>query len=419
LLRTTQRRRNTRKTDYLFLRPGSKNWHIKLQSPDGRKEFSLGTSDRRLADQLANPLIAEHKAKLLAAKPRIEVQWHHEYAPGREHVTSDGTRIIATDRELLFMDSNGAITGTAPNGGPTQVLLGLERRMGIPFPVPIGDADTSRPILLTKNEDDDLFEAYLKEKGISGYFLREARTVWELFKSLCGIRLKDATRDDARKLVNHYADQGLKSASIKKKIGWLVAAANYRIEERKLDYNPFSGLAKLKDDAEKRQPLNDSDIRNAKRNLDRLSKDEQLLFRVLATTGMRLSEPFQIDGELKERGVRYVVIGQKTEQSERRVPLPADVLPFLPKTIKGRLFTGDPKRASKRLNRFLRDIGISDRNKVVHSLRHRAQDRLRAASCPIGIRWELLGHEESTVAEGYGKGSPVPMLKRWIDKIGF
>ena len=29
---------------------------------------------------------------------------------------------------------------------------------------------------------------------------------------------------------------------------------------------------------------------------------------------MRLSEAFEIDGELTERGVRYVVVGHKTEQ---------------------------------------------------------------------------------------------------------
>jgi hypothetical protein len=28
------------------------------------------------------------------------------------------------------------------------------------------------------------------------------------------------------------------------------------------------------------------------------------------------------------------------------------------------------------------------------------------------------GHEETTVAAGYGEGFPVPLLKQWIDKIG-
>jgi hypothetical protein len=83
------------------------------------------------------------------------------------------------------------------------------------------------------------------------------------------------------------------------------------------------------------------------------------------------------------------------------------VLPFLPSTIKGRLFSGGPRAASKRLNRFLNAAGITDKRKVVHSLRHRAQDRLRAAGCPEDCRWAILGHEEKTVAAGYGEGFPV------------
>jgi integrase len=72
------------------------------------------------------------------------------------------------------------------------------------------------------------------------------------------------------------------------------------------------------------------------------------------------------------------------------------------------------------LNAFLKAIGVHVPNvKVVHSLRHRAQDRLRAAGCPQDIREQLLGHEQMTVGEGYGKGSPVPLLKRWLDKVGF
>jgi hypothetical protein len=100
-------------------------------------------------------------------------------------------------------------------------------------------------------------------------------------------------------------------------------------------------------------------------------------------------------------------IGNKTEQSERRVPLPAGVLAYLPKAIKGPLFKGDARSTSKRLNRFMNECGIVDPRKVVHSLRHRAQGRLRAAGCPEDVRWAILGHEEKTVAAGYGgRASP-------------
>jgi integrase len=420
-----------RKTDYLFLRPGSQNWHIKLQSPTGRVEKSLRTSDRQRAEILALPMIAEHKAALLAARPRLEPTWVPKYQPGL-HVGPDGGQLFATERELHHLDANGAVVRSEQNGGPGDRILNLPfgavihfgnptrpiselRRLGPVFDI----TKMHRPKVPTKNGDDAIFETYLQHANVTGYYEREARAAWALFKSLCDKPLKDATRDAGRKVVQHFEAQGLKSASIRKKIGWLNAAVNLAIKEGLLTFNPFSSVVPKRDDEEKRLPLDDLDMRSVKRNFGRLDRSEQLLFRLLAATGMRLSEAFEISGEMKERGVRYVVVGHKTQQSKRRVPLPAGVLPYLPATITGPLFNRSARIASKRLNRFLNDCGIVDSCKVIHSLRHRAQDRLRAAGCPPDVRHELLGHEKKTVAAGYGVGHPMPLLKKWIDKIGF
>jgi integrase len=414
-----------RRTDYLFLRPGSRNWHVKLQSPTGRVERSLGTPDRVQAEILALPMIAEHKIKLLEARPRLETTWQHKYEPGREHIGPDGERIIAADGELIHLDSEGRIIRRSPNGGPAYQLVGRQkltlRSLVEAF---TGDQspfnDEVRPRRQERTADDSIVETYLKHANIGGHCERETRAVWALYKQLTdGKPLKDATRDDGRKVVQHFESQGLRSATIQKKITWLNAAVNLAIKESKLTFNPFSGIVPKRDDKQKRLPLSEADIKNAKRELGRLDENDQLLFRLLAATGMRLSEAFEIDSELKERGCRYVIIGKKTPQSHRRVPLPAAVLPYLPKVIKGPLFEGGTPAASKRLNKFIRRVGIGDKGKVLHSLRRRAQDRLRAAGCPVDYRWALLGHEKETVAEGYGLGFPVPMLKRWIDRIGF
>jgi integrase len=203
----------------------------------------------------------------------------------------------------------------------------------------------------------------------------------------------------------------------------MMAACNLAIKEGRLKFNPFASIVPARNDGVRRLPLSDADMKLVKRNFDKLSEFDQKLFRLLAATGMRLSEAFEIDGEMKERGLRYVIVGKKTEQSLRRVPLPACVFPYLPKVIRGPLFVTNhldpPDMASKRLGKFLDDIGINDPRKVVHSLRHRAQDRLRAAECPEDIRWAILGHEERTIAAGYGEGFSLPVLRKWIDKIGF
>lgn len=421
---------------YIFQRPGSVNWYIKLRSPSGKRiEKSLGTSDKLEAEKLAAPLVGDHKAALLAARPRLEMT-RYKLEPG-EYTGPNGERVIATERELIYLDATtNALLRTEPNG-PAQRLVNLPMGAVITFGDPARPVDElrrlgpvfdvskmDRPTVPVKDGDDAILETYLKHANITGYFEREARNVWALYKTLTNSKpLKHADRDDGRKLVAHFESKGLKSATIQKKIGWLTAACNLAIKEGRLKFNPFSSVVPERNDKLRRLPLDDIDMKVVKRKLDELSESDQLLFRLLATTGMRLSEAFAIDAEDKERGVRYVVVGKKTEQSLRRIPLPACVLPYLPKVIKGPLFASKhldpPDMASKRLNKFLDDIGITDSRKVIHSLRHRAQDRLRAAGCPEDIRWALLGHEEKTVAAGYGEGFPVPMLRKWIDHIGF
>ena len=416
----------TRKTDYLFQRPGSSNWWIKLQSPGKRVEESLKTRDKKEAEILALPRVARHKAALLAARPRMETVWRYEYEPSADMQDApNGERILASATELKFYGPDGKLLRTTPNGGPMSQIVNLQHRLGIPFPVDIGIIEEERARAKPKTDDDKVLETYIEHRKIAGYIEREARDVWALFKTLTdGKPLKDCDRDDGRKLVAHFEGQGLKSATIEKKIAWLNAAVNLAISEGRLKFNPFASIVPRVRDKTRRLPLADADMKTIRRNLTRLGEADQLLVRLLGSTGMRLSEAFEIDGEQKERGVRYVIVGKKTDQSLRRVPLPAAVLPYLPKSIKEPLFAltkhKDPSdAASKRLNRFLDDIGITDPRKVAHSLRHRAQDRLRAAGCPEDVRWSILGHEEETVAAGYGVGFPVPLLRKWIDKIGF
>jgi integrase len=413
---------------YLFQRDGSKNWWIKLRSGGKRIERSLRTADRLEAEAAAAELIGEHKARLLAARPRWEEAWVHALEPGREHVGPDGSRVLATDKELFYIGDNGAIVKSEPNGGRAAQRVINNEAVGAPartMGVLLFSADRSPSARQTapvkKSGDDAILEVYLKQNGIIGHFENEARNVWALYRTLTeGKPLRDADRDDGRKLVAHFDAKGLRTATIRKKIAWLNAAVNLAIKESKLKFNPFSAIVPEREDATERKPLSDADIRACKRNLGALGEADQLLLRLLATTGMRLSEAFEIDGEQpKEMGVRFVIVGHKTKQSKRRVPLPSAALPFLPKMIKAPLFTGSIPAASKRLNRFLDDCGIVDSGKVLHSLRHRAQDRLRAAGCPLDVREELLGHEKVTVGKNYGIGSPVPMLKQWIDRIGF
>jgi integrase len=410
------------KNDYIFEHPQSRNLYVRLRGADGKRHVeSLGTSDYREAEILALPKIAAHKAALLRLRPRVETTWELQFPPGM-HTDLEGARVYATATELHYIDetpvrieANGFTSRRLLARGPLDATT--EFKM-------FDAADNERPTPPKKNGDDAILDTYLTHRNIMGHPRREAEATWTLYKSLIGKPLKSATRDDGRRLVKHFADAGNKSATIAKKLGWLRAMCEFAIGEGTLSFNPFAKVIPSENDELKRKPLSDTDMEVCKKNLHALSESDQLLFRFLATSGARLGEAFQIDGEATERDVRYVVIGSKTEASQRRVPLPSALLPFLPKGIKGPLFAADPsvelaaKAASKRLNDFLDECGLTDPSLVVHSLRHRAADRLRAYECPVDIRHALLGHETRSVAEGYGAGFPVTTLKKWIDCIG-
>lgn len=426
---------------YIFKRPDSPFWWLKLQGPNGNRRFSLQTTDKATAEIRAAPYIVEHKRELLAARPHVVPEWRYDFEPGRVHDLPDGRKVLATAELLTYFDASGAVIGDPkPNGREVFQITGaprdLERsavalRWHNTVQQVIREHSGARPARATRSDDDALIEKYIahgKSGGpVSERRAHEARQMWELFKTVCPkVRLASATRDHGRKLVAYLASRGdkkkVKSATVQKKVNALTAACNFAIKEGDLKFNPFSAVAPTLDDAVIRPPFNDDDMALIRAKLSLLAERDRLMVKLLAATGMRLGECYQINGEQTEQSIRYFITGSKNEQSLRRVPLPADLLP-LPK-IKGRLFPCDDaekaaKAASARINDWLEEeCGIA-RPKVVHSFRHRAQDRLRAAECPQDLRWALLGHEKKSVAEGYGEGYPVTVLKKWIDKIGF
>jgi integrase len=438
---------------YLFKRPNSQNWYVRLQPP-GQKlvERSLGTSDKAAAELAAADLIKQHKAFMYQRRQArvarvVHGPWRHEYTPGLLHALPDGGHVLADETTLRFMDAAGKITGTKPNGGPSIYLtggrvirdghgnedidLGLTaaqtfKALDDAWDGKIGDGPvaTERPkfVAAKGSPDDALLETYIAQAGLSKISETQAREMWRVFRSVVDKPLAKCTRDDGRKIVAHLEyEKKLKSTTLRRYMVPLIATVNLAIKDGKhTGINPFIDCVPNRDDADRRVPFDEADIKKMKAYLHKLSDHDQLLLRFLACTGVRRGEAFQIDSEHVERGSRYVVIGSKSEQSLRRVPLPADVLPFLPKKITGPLFTGRKDNAIKRIAAWMQDIGIDIADKApAHSFRHRAQDRLRAAGCPTDIRWELLGHERRTVAAGYGIGSPVPLLKKWIDRIGF
>jgi integrase len=417
---------------YIFKRGAV--WWYRFQCGPRRIERSLHTTDKAIAEIRVLPLIAAYKATLQERKP------HYADVPRLAdggYPQPDGSVIVASGLKLIRMKDN-VIIGEELNTERKLVgSVGDLYRLAQGALLLKADPEAARSRLLAvpkvaaedlKDPDDKLIEAYLdhggkKRAGIHGFAKKEAESVWLTFKTLsAGKALKSCTPDDGRRLAAHFFDLGNSSGTVRKKVNWLNAAVNLAIREGQFTtINPFAGVVAMKDDKIDRQPFDPDEIWAILASLGTLPEPDQLLIRLLATTGMRCKEAIAIKSEEPpEHGVRFVIIGKgKSESSKRRVPLPADLLPFLPTVIKGPLFKGDADYASKRLMKYLRSIGITDPRKVAYSFRHRAKDRLRSFECPEKIAEAIFGRDEVTVGDGYGKGFPVPVLKKWADLIGF
>ena len=415
-----------RHRDHIFQRPGSKFWAVRIQQNGKSKIKSLKTTDKQEAIILARPYVDEHQRRLLAARPRIETGIERAMTPGK-YEQPDGSLIVAGETEITYIGKDGSVRSEPNRKAITRLV---NNKLGIPSDIDVSAMftaldDPKRTALAKNAADDDLFELYLvtptkkRKKKLDAHSVAEARKMWTLFRSLIDKPLKDTTRDDARKIVTHLQSQGLKSATIRRKFVYLVATVAFGIKEGKLPpFNPFADLVEVGKDVTRREPLSDQDMAICWRELHRLSPSDQLAFRLLAATGMRLGEAFEIDHEKSQKGIRFCEVGTKTEASRRKVPFPASVLPHLPKKITGKLLDGAADGASGRLNDFLRDIGVGIRNvKVLYSLRHRAKDTLRAEECPEKIAEAIFGRDEVTMGDKYGVGFPVTVLKKWIDKI--
>jgi hypothetical protein len=214
-------------TGHIFFGAGTSG----IRSGGQRVDKSLRTDDRRQAEILALPLVAEHKKRLFENRPRL-VMRPYTLPPGE--YTVEGERVIATEREIIYFKSDGALIRTEPNSAAPELVnvpMGMVLTFGDTEEPPLAElrklgpvidiAKLKRPMAVTKSGDDAILEIYLKNAKngpVAGYNEREARAVWALYKALTnGKPLKDADRDDGRKLVAHFEAQGLKSGTIEKR----------------------------------------------------------------------------------------------------------------------------------------------------------------------------------------------------------
>ena len=211
--------------------------------------------------------------------------------------------------------------------------------------------------------DASLLAAWKRKKVVTEHVENDARRTLAFFRAhVSKNALTECKKADGEKLADllRQKPKGNSYSTVDKSVGLLRSICNVS----GIEPNPFSRVMPEQKNrsgirSKSRVKMREEDITMLMANLDKLERPEdRLLFKLLAYTGMRVDESFQIHEEEVEDGIRHVWVGTKTDSSFRRISLPTSLLPELPAKIDGWLFPGEVtpstgKRSSAAAKRLL------------------------------------------------------------------
>ena len=241
------------------------------------------------------------------------------------------------------------------------------------------------------------------------------------------------------------------NTTINKKLGALSSVFSWAIDNGYVESNPASRLRlSTKSNRKPRLPYDDSDLTaifHSSIYTDERSVQEPSTFwlpLMALWMGAREEELGQatMDDVREEEGYPYLRIdtieddqSTKNERSKRSVPIHPQVIKCgfldyvaaLKATGEKQLFPDLPVDKngshtaawSKKINRFMRTLGITDRRKVFHSLRHNFKDACRRGGIEEAVHDALTGHKNGSVGRSYGMGYQVATLAEAMKKIDY
>ncbi|MGY3328878.1 integrase [Mesorhizobium sp. USDA 4775] len=245
-----------------------------------------------------------------------------------------------------------------------------------------------------------------------------------------GRALTSLTREDARNVKDYLLrDLEMKPATVRRYINGVCALINFGMTEfglRDTMVNPFQNLtirgAETATTAarDERSPVPEPMLPVLRERVSvHAGEDLWRIWRIVEGTGCRLGEVtgLLVSDVMLDAGIPYISLVPHTHRrlknagSVRRVPLIGDALKAAREAVKaagngpalfsryGRVRGADA--ASAILMKHVRAV-TEDRKIVVHSLRHRMEDRLTLAGVSEFDRNLVLGHSSGGMSERYG-----------------
>lgn len=282
-----------------------------------------------------------------------------------------------------------------------------------------------------------LYDRYLAERrALPAKTVTEWRSIQKRFTASLGgdKAVRGITQGDVRRFKDKLLSTNLNPKTVRKLLHGLSAVLSWGQKQGYVVTNPALGIASLgttkgslgAHDEDKRLPFT---AQQARTILEKLPASGELRWlwlvalysgmRLAEITGLRKQDVQEVDGILCFNVRAHEGRRLKNAASARLVPIhsailaagfSANVLPF----------TKPSASYSRLVNKWLRTTaGIKDKRLLFHSTRHTVKDAMRAARIPEAESRAIMGHGSTGVADSYGLGYPMAVLKKAMDEVRY
>lgn len=342
---------------------------------------------------------------------------------------------LSTALQTIPSELRGEAPTKAPSCAPLESLHArwAERTQATP--------QTAGEALTTVRRFTEL-HGTLALREITREHCREFRAAMLRMPRILSEEMRKTPLPDILKQVKDTPYDRINPVTARKRLSFLKTILAFGAEEGDFDESPASGLTiKAGVETEDRKPFSPDDLESLFASLNRrVERDSFYWITVLLlATGARAGEiipletrDIDLDGQPPHiRIVPDATSGRrlKTKHSERSIPLHPALLQLgfaeFIESKEGRLFP--ELKADKRGKfstyfsqlwmRWLRTkVGITDKSKTLHSLRHSFKSLARRAGIPEDVHDAITGHSPATVGRGYGD-YPIETLAQELQKI--
>lgn len=388
-----------------------------LVEKSGKKEIklSLRTND---------PIVAQAQAKRVTNK--LEAEWKNLRKP-KPLLTEAQELVSALDTTQTYTEvvhEHGEIT--YDEDGWSNFLDTLDDRT---------------PSLVEEKALQMKYDIINLSDAIENHIITSGKQGDRKFVNSCNRSLSFFTEELTDKPINKYSrreiegrllkgiqEEGLKTATVSRRLSDVKAAVNKTILSFEYQFNnPFEKhkIPNLRDDEESRTSLTTQQQSSLIQLLDSGGVGNTTnALKILFDTGMRVAEVvgLRTDDIYLEHEIPHIKLQRnplrplKTKQSQRLIPLMGYALEgvksqltdsewLFPRYIdedKGRVKNDG---ASATFNKRIKPLGFT-----CHSLRHNFKDRLRLANVPMENIKDLLGWSRGDQASRYGETSLLQLL---------